>query len=50
MLWTGSWTGGPEHPERWEHSGTYVLPSVQVARLEQCAGLLVMRKSPVRIR
>jgi hypothetical protein len=33
-----------------EHSGAQVLLSVQVACPERCPGLLVMRKSPVRIR
>jgi hypothetical protein len=33
---------------RWEHPGTQVLPSVQVAPLERYAGLLVMRRSGVR--
>ena len=46
--WTESWTGSPEHSVRSERSGTCALPSVQVARLERCAGLLVMRRSGVR--
>ena len=48
--WTESWTGSPEHPVRWEHSGTRVLPSVQAGRLGRFAGFLVMRRSSVRFR
>ena len=37
------------HSERREHSGMRVLLSVQVARPERRAGLLVMRRSGVRL-
>jgi hypothetical protein len=37
------------HSERREHSGTCVLLSVQVACPGRCAGLLVMRRSGVRL-
>jgi len=39
--WTGLWTGSPEYPVPWEHSGAHVVLSVQVASPERFGGLLV---------
>lgn len=38
----------PKRSERSEHSGTHVLPSVQLVRPGRYRGLLVMRRSGVR--